>query len=31
MEPSNYRAVLIGIDNYSERPLLGCVNDIDQI
>jgi Caspase domain len=27
----NYRAVLIGIDNYTQRPLRGCVNDIDQI
>lgn len=31
MEPSNYRAVLIGIDDYSQKPLRGCVNDIDQI
>src|SRR5436853_2001475 len=31
MESPNYRAVLIGIDNYTERALLGCVNDIDQI
>ncbi len=28
---SNYRAVLIGIDDYTQRPLNGCVNDIDQI
>lgn len=27
----NYRAVLIGIDDYSQKPLSGCVNDIDQI
>jgi hypothetical protein len=27
----NYRAVLIGIDDYTQRPLNGCVNDIDQI
>jgi caspase domain-containing protein len=27
----NYRAVLIGIDDYPQRPLSGCVNDIDQI
>ncbi|HET9212260.1 MAG TPA: caspase family protein [Thermoanaerobaculia bacterium] len=27
----NYRAVLIGIDDYTQRPLWGCVNDIDQI
>jgi len=27
----NYRAVLIGIDDYSQYPLRGCVNDIDQI
>ncbi len=26
-----YRAVLIGIDAYAQRPLRGCVNDIDQI
>src|SRR4051794_24761985 len=31
MESPNYRAVLIGIDNYSHKPLRGCVNDIDQI
>lgn len=27
----NYRAILIGIDDYSFKPLRGCVNDIDQI
>lgn len=27
----NYRAVLIGIDDYTQRALSGCVNDIDQI
>ncbi len=27
----NYRAVLIGIDDYPQKPLSGCVNDIDQI
>jgi hypothetical protein len=31
MESPNYRAVLIGIDDYSQKPLSGCVNDIDQI
>jgi Caspase domain len=31
MESPNYRAVLIGIDDYSHKPLRGCVNDIDQI
>lgn len=31
MESPNYRAVLIGIDNYPRIPLRGCVNDIDQI
>jgi hypothetical protein len=31
MESPNYRAVLIGIDDYSRKPLDGCVNDIDQI
>jgi caspase domain-containing protein len=29
--PASYRAVLIGIDDYSQKPLSGCVNDIDQI
>src|SRR6476661_1245705 len=34
MEPNpatSYRAVLIGIDEYPQKPLSGCVNDIDQI
>src|SRR4051812_3686969 len=31
MESPNYRAVLIGIDDYPKSPLSGCVNDIDQI
>jgi hypothetical protein len=31
MESPNYRAVLIGIDDYSQKPLSGCVNDIDQM
>jgi hypothetical protein len=34
MEPvasPSYRAVLIGIDDYPQKPLSGCVNDIDQI
>ncbi|HEY0553769.1 MAG TPA: caspase family protein, partial [Thermoanaerobaculia bacterium] len=34
MEPNQsprYRAVLIGIDDYPQKPLDGCVNDIDQI
>jgi hypothetical protein len=31
MESSNYRVGLIGIDDYSQKPLSGCVNDIDQI
>src|SRR5262245_54270740 len=29
--PASYRAVLIGIDDYPQKPLSGCVNDIDQI
>ena len=28
---TSYRAVLIGIDDYPQKPLSGCVNDIDQI
>jgi hypothetical protein len=28
---ASYRAVLIGIDDYPQKPLSGCVNDIDQI
>jgi hypothetical protein len=28
---ASYRPILIGIDNYSARPLGGCVNDIDQV
>jgi hypothetical protein len=28
---TSYRAVLIGIDEYPQKPLSGCVNDIDQI
>ena len=36
MEPNqsqspSYRAVLIGIDAYTRKPLDGCVNDIDRI
>lgn len=29
--PNHYRAVLIGIDAYTRKPLDGCVNDIDRI
>ena len=28
---STYRALLIGIDSYTRKPLNGCVNDIDAI
>jgi hypothetical protein len=28
---TSYRVVLIGIDEYPQKPLSGCVNDIDQI
>lgn len=31
IQPTSYRAVLIGIDAYAGKPLDGCVNDIDQI
>jgi hypothetical protein len=30
-QPLSYRAILVGIDDYSGKPLGGCVNDIDQI
>src|SRR6185503_18372199 len=31
MSTANYHVLLVGIDNYSTRPLGGCVNDIDAV
>ena len=30
-EPRSYHVLLVGIDDYSKKPLRGCVNDIDAV